>query len=384
MVKIVLMSVGDIILDLDGYANALEHVGPVLRQADFAMASCDQCFSDLGDNPNGYWPIHYGAPPHKADMLTAIVAAGLNVLNFGNNHSLDWGYEAMEDCVARCSAEDVYSFGYGSSLSQAREPLILEKNGLRIGNLAYCSVGPEGYAATDTRPGHVPLRAYTHYEQWNPQPGTPPLIHTFADRNDLSAMVADISALRDKVDVITVSHHWGVHFIPELIADYQFEVAHAAIDAGADVIFGNHPHMPKGIELYKGKPVFYGMNDFACAGAWQSPAHQPGNRFPQSKDWDWTRHGKLLSERFGQVGHQDKSSTMIAKLLIEKGGVARVSVIPCFINDDLRPEPVTRADPRAQRICDEFQRISSSQGIDITLEWDGDEIILKGTDKLLP
>ncbi|CAI8242316.1 MAG: Capsule biosynthesis protein CapA [SAR116 cluster bacterium] len=197
-------------------------------------------------------------------------------------------------------------------------------------------------------------------------------------------MVADISALRDKVDVITVSHHWGVHFIPELIADYQFEVAHAAIDAGADVIFGNHPHMPKGIELYKGKPVFYGMNDFACAGAWQSPADQPGNRFPQSKDWDWTRHGKLLSERFGQVGHQDKSSTMIAKLLIEKGGVARVSVIPCFINDDLRPEPVTRADPRAQRICDEFQRISSSQGIDITLEWDGDEIILKGTDKLLP
>jgi len=117
------MSVGDIILDLDGYANALEHVAPVLRQADFAMASCDQCFSDLGDTPNGYWPIYYGAPPHKADMLTAIAAAGLNVLNFGNNHSLDWGYEAMEDCIARCSVEDVYSFGYGSSLSQAREPL---------------------------------------------------------------------------------------------------------------------------------------------------------------------------------------------------------------------------------------------------------------------
>ena len=86
-------------------------------------------------------------------------------------------------------------------------------------------------------------------------------------------------------------YHWGVHYIPEVIADYQFEVGHAALDAGADLILGAHAHLPKGMEVYRGKTIFHGMNDFACRGAWSSPGTQPGSPFPESTTWDWTGYG---------------------------------------------------------------------------------------------
>ena len=60
-----------------------------------------------------------------------------------------------------------------------------------------------------------------------------------------------------------VSLHWGIHFVRGDLADYQREVAHAAIEAGADMILGHHPHVLKAIELYRGKPIFYSLGNFA-------------------------------------------------------------------------------------------------------------------------
>ena len=71
--------------------------------------------------------------------------------------------------------------------------------------------------------------------------------------------IDDIKKLRPLVDVLIVSQHWGVHFVPFVIATYQYEVGHAAIDAGADLIIGHHAHILKGIEVYKGKVIFFGM-----------------------------------------------------------------------------------------------------------------------------
>ena len=69
--------------------------------------------------------------------------------------------------------------------------------------------------------------------------------------------------LRKQVDIVALSIHWGIHFIPAVLADYQREVAHAAIDAGADVILGHHTHILKPIEVYKGKVIFYSLANFA-------------------------------------------------------------------------------------------------------------------------
>jgi poly-gamma-glutamate synthesis protein (capsule biosynthesis protein) len=370
------MGVGDVILDPKSHSKAFAEVKHVLKQADFVVANCDQVYSDKREDPSGFWQIHVSAPPGGAAMLDSVIDAGINVINLGNNHSLDWGYEAMFDCIDRCRNLGIVTFGFGKNLEHARRPAIVEKNGTKIGFLAYCSVGPIGYEATLDRPGHVPLRAYTHYEQWDPQPGTPPLIHTFANRGDLRRMIKDIEDLRPKVDVLTVSYHWGVHYIPALIADYQFEAAHAAIDAGADVIFGHHAHLPKGIEVYKSKPIFYSMHNFAAAGEWCPPATQPGCKYPASQTWDFTRFGRLFEERFKKLADEESRSTMIAKLLIEGGRIARVSYIPCYYDDDKNPRVVKQDEEKGQQIFEHFKRLSRSQNLDTEFQWKGDEIII--------
>ena len=108
------------------------------------------------------------------------------------------------------------------------------------------------------------MRGLTVYEQIeHDQPGTPSRIHTFPHRDDLQAMVNDIRQAKSQADLVILSLHWGIHFIPAVIADYQREVAHAAIDSGADLILGHHAHILKGTEVYSGKVVFYSLCNFA-------------------------------------------------------------------------------------------------------------------------
>ena len=376
MAEIDLIAVGDVILDPDNHDRAFAHVKHVMRDADITVVNCDQVYSDLGDSPSGFWPIYSSAPPRSAAMLDTLADAGVDLISFGNNHSMDWGYEAMFDCIERCRERGIATVGFGRNLVQAREPTIIERNGTRFGFLAYCCVGPPGYDATGDRPGHAPVRIHTHYEQWDPQPGTPPLIRTFAERGDLRNMVGDIERLRERVDVVVPIYHWGVHYIPELIADYQFEVGHAAVDAGADLIVGAHAHLPKGVEVYKGRVVFHGMNDFACAGAWSSPASQPGCRYPESSTWDWTRHGALLRERFGEVPDEITRPSMIARATVDAGAVSRVAYLPCDLDDERAPEIVGPDDERGAKVFEYFRAISRSQGLDTEFRWDGGEVVI--------
>ena len=106
------------------------------------------------------------------------------------------------------------------------------------------------------------MRASTFYEQVDWQPGTPPRIVTLANKDDLAAMVEDIKKVRPLVDVLIMSIHWGVHHVPAVIAMYQKEVGHAAIDAGVDIILGHHAHILKAVEVYKGKVIFYSIGNF--------------------------------------------------------------------------------------------------------------------------
>ena len=376
MSEITLVAVGDIILEPDSHDRAFARIKPVLEAGDITFGNCDQVYSDLGESPNGFWPIQAGAVPHSTAMLDSLVDAGFDVLGFGNNHILDWGYEAFLDSLSQVRGRGLEPLGAGKDLPSARKPVIVERNANRVGFLAYCCVGFEGYEATADRPGHVPMRIHTHYEQWDPQPGTPPLIHTFGFREDLRELVEDVESLRGQVDVVVVAFHWGVHYIPELIADYQHEVGHAAIDAGADIVLGCHAHLPKGIEVYGGKAIFHGMHEIACRGAWSSPATQPGSRFPESKTWDWTRYGSLLKERFGEVPKEITRYAMIARITIRDGRISRVAYLPCVHDADLHPVIVTRDDPRGQIVFDYYRKISRSQGLDTEFSWDGDEVVV--------
>ncbi|MEK6709484.1 MAG: CapA family protein, partial [Nitrospinota bacterium] len=125
------------------------------------------------------------------------------------------------------------------------------------------SILPYGSAAGPSKPGVNPLRALTAYRpRMNPAeyPGAPAEVHTWADPAGLKEMVKAIRALRRKVDALVVNHHWGTSMTHEP-REFQREIAHASVDAGADLVLGGHPHVLQGVELYKGRPIVYSMGN---------------------------------------------------------------------------------------------------------------------------
>src|SRR5262249_59210874 len=105
------------------------------------------------------------------------------------------------------------------------------------------------------------------------RPGVPPEIVTWADAGYLRAFTDDIVALTSHADIVVASCHWG---LGQEVLDYMTQIAHAAIDAGAHVVMGHGPHYSLPVEVYKGRPIFYGLGSFAF---------HTGDRDPQRCDW---------------------------------------------------------------------------------------------------
>jgi poly-gamma-glutamate capsule biosynthesis protein CapA/YwtB (metallophosphatase superfamily) len=352
---VTLLGVGDILIDREQPETIFRHVAEFLRSADIVFANCEQALSDKGcPNPE---QAAYSDPRN----IPALLDAGIDVVSLANNHTQDWGPEALLDTMARLKEAGLPYVGVGRNLTEARQPVILERKGTKVGFLAYGCVGPDGYEAEDDKPGYAPVRSWTIYDRVDPQPAAPPRIVSIPYKDDLAAMVYDIQKLKAKVDVVVISFHWGLHFMPRIIPMYCFDIGHAAIDAGADLILGTHTHILKGIEVYKGKAIFYSESNFAL---------ETGG--PHMRD---QRHIGKFHKHYGLPGPEVRY-TLIAKAIIEGGDVRQVSYIPCYANDQSEPEIVTRSDPRGQQVFDYVEDISRSEGLLDHFSWEGDEVII--------
>jgi len=322
--QVTLLAVGDVALRVTAPETQLAGIRPLLRAADVAFGQLETPLTNEGTRQ--LFPGFRGASGNAdrdADAAAGVLAdAGFTVMSFAGNHTMDRSAPAMLASVAAAEGRGVRIVGVGENLAAAREPVIVKSGGTTIGFLAYCSVLPRGYDATQVRAGVAPLRARTFYEQVDWQAGTPPRIVTTTHSGDLAGLRDDIKRLREQVDVVVVSMHWGIHFEAGTIADYQYEAAHAAVDAGADVILGHHGHVIKGIEYYKDKPIFYSLGNVTLL-----PRGEAGE--PLTAD-----------------GRLDAQMTMIAKLTFEDGKVSRVAIIPCWLDLRLEPEVIPPDDDR--------------------------------------
>jgi poly-gamma-glutamate synthesis protein (capsule biosynthesis protein) len=257
-----LYAVGDVAAFFKNPETMFAHTASVLKEADLRFCENERHYTDryTEDDLMPGVPCTEIAPRQHA---SAFKDGGFDVVAFASNHSMDLGATAMLETVDAIRAQGCAVIGAGRNLTEARKPAIFERKGRKIAFLAYASVLRNGWEASATRPGCAPMRATTFYQQLDYQPGTPPFIVSHPYPGDLEAMRADIAAVRSQADVVVLSFHWGIHYVRGAIAMYQKEVAYAAIDAGADLIVGHHPHMLKGIEVYKGKAIFYSMGNFA-------------------------------------------------------------------------------------------------------------------------
>jgi capsule synthesis protein PGA_cap len=175
-------------------------------------------------------------------LLPILGQGGIDGVTLANNHILDAGVPGLRETIVHLDNAGIAYAGAGMNLAEAREPMIFELGETKVGVLSYLRVPSYDWAwATETSPGTAPLLA--------------------------DVMREDIERLRSEVDLVVVSPHWGKEYIatPE---PWQVDIAHAAVDAGADIIVGGHAHWPKGIEVYSGKPIFYGVGNFLLDQSW--------------------------------------------------------------------------------------------------------------------
>jgi hypothetical protein len=353
--SITIMGVGDVLIDREKPETIFKNVSDVLRSADIAYANCEQALSDKGI-PNPIQAAH-----HDSRNLKAFLSAGFDVVSLANNHSLDWGREALTDTFSRLKAAGLPFVGAGNNISEAHQPAILERKGTKVGFLGYSSVHLPGYEATGEKPGVAQIRVWTVYDKVDYQPATPPRVVTIPHKDDIKAMIEDIKRLKSQVDVVVLCLHWGLHLVPRIIPDYCIDIGHTAIDVGADLIMGTHAHILKGVEMYKGKAIFYSTGEFAL----ELGSHMRDHA-----------HIKEMDDIHGTAYLDKRKYSMIVKATIRDGSIQRVSYLPCFVNKQFEPEIKKKTDTLGQDIYNYVEDISKSEHLKANFAWDKDEVVI--------
>ncbi len=219
--------------------------------------------------------VFKSSPEYSARILAE---AGFDVLSLANNHMMDYRAAGLEQTMSELDAHGIAVVGAGPDRAGASAPVVLECDGLRVAYLAYSLVVPAQSQAGPHAPG----------------------INTLS-QNYRSALERAITPLHGQADVIVCSFHWGTESSANA-AQYQIDIAHAAVEAGADLVIGHHPHCLQGFEFYRDGLIAYSLGNFQFSG----PSH------------------KLAS----------------CILTVEAGaeGIATVQLIPVWLHDG-RPEP---------------------------------------------
>jgi hypothetical protein len=371
MDKKIFFATGDLGVKRPNEESIFDKVRDILKQGDLIFGQLEPCISDVG-TPSQQARLPMRCKPEGAK---AIANAGFNVISFATNHCMDWGRDAFFRTIELIKQNGMLPVGVGENIEEARKPVIVDLDGTRIGFLAYCSVNPQDYWALKDRPGCNPMRPlYAGVLREHDQPGTPLVQYTWPHPEDLQNMIDDITALRPQVDILMVSQHWGIHFTPRVLAEYQRYVAHFAIDAGADIILGHHTHILKPIEVYKNKAIIYSMANFAIEGP---------DKFFEGKQGliNDSRHDAIraLNTDFkndsGRVMPVDSYKSILLKCVIDDRKIKSVSFLPLQLDQITNdPEILKANDPRFGEIVEYMEEITIDQKIEPHFTIEGEEV----------
>lgn len=358
-----LIAVGDIILGPDP-EPFFESVAPVLRSADIVSGQLEVPYTTRNAEA-----MAQGRDPEN---LRALVSAGFHVVTLAGNHCMDAGLAGIEDTLAWLRDHRVAFLGVGTNLQQAKLPVILEREGTRYGFLDYNCVGPKETWATANKAGCSYVHVITHYELDHATPGGPPTIYTWAEPVTLGAMRDDIGHLRPHCDVLVVSLHKGLGHTPVKLAAYELQVSHAAIDAGADLVLGHHAHILRGIELYKGKPIFHGLCNLV---AWVPSLAKPRQ---DSQDWA-TRRRELFGfepdpEYPTYPFHPEAKYTAMAHCLVRDGKIIEIGYLPVLVSKDGKPM-LMKKEGGGQEVFEYMDKITRGAGLSTKYRWEKDLVL---------
>ncbi len=242
-----LVTVGDIMLGRgvlnqmtarNDYRFPYRAIKSELDAGDLRVGNLECMVTDLVQPPSDPSTFTFICPSQGMDGLTY---AGFDIVTLANNHSNGEGQVVFNDMRKSLTRNKIAHCGGGDNLAQATTPAIATAKGVRVAILSYDNIMPQGPFATEGSWGLAPI--------------------------DVNRLPADIAAARQKADLVIPYFHWGIEYTEDPTT-YQQSVARAAIDAGANMVLGNHPHWTQGIERYKGKLIIYSMGNFVFDQDW--------------------------------------------------------------------------------------------------------------------
>lgn len=264
----------------------LEKVAPILQQGDFTLGNLEgpvcelkKALSKPGLSSSKLLPDHMVMPAEIAEVLKK---AGFDALSTAGSVTMIKGSDSMLETLSHLDAAGLAHSGSGKNLIEAHKPAILERNGIKLALLSYGSIfEPDSFPARENRPGIATVSVSTAYQippNIQNMPGVLPRVVTIPDPEDAEFMLDDVRKAKSIADIVVVSWHWGVtkyansratglslEDSPSFVLNYQEEMARAAIDAGADIIMGHHPHRLLGMEIYKEKLICYSLGNLVMS-----------------------------------------------------------------------------------------------------------------------
>lgn len=347
-----LIFTGDLILDEPQPDHWMSGIAPALRSADLTIGHLEVPHTTHIAASGDDVPAPGADPTH----LAALARAGVGVVTLAGNHIADLGEVGIADTLRGLAAAGIAYTGAGANLSEARKPAIVARGGKRIAVLSYNCVGPESSWARPAQAGC----SYIRVEPADGGPIRPAAALEHIDPQSLTTLAADIEHAKAHADIVVVAFHKGIVHTRARLAPYERPLAHAAVEAGCDVVIAHHAHIVRGIEFHRGVPIFHGLGN----GCVVTRALSPDQASPERAAW-----ARKRKELFGfepdpayvlAPFHPEAVNAMLGRMQIDAAGRVRVGFIPVHVEPPGRPRVALDA---AQPIADYIQAIGIEAGL---------------------
>ncbi|MEA2611916.1 MAG: hypothetical protein QOG32_1642, partial [Chloroflexota bacterium] len=211
------------------------------------ISSADLALANMEESAPDHFKFHPHGTAFTGDpaLISGIARAGIDVASVASTHIGDGGKAGILQTIASLKRYGITPFGAGPNLAAARKPAIFVLGGVKVAILGYDGISARYYGAGKTTIGDAPLKAAYFKE--------------------------DIAAARAAgAQVVIGFPHWGIEYTFGPSASQQ-RLGRQMIDAGADLVIGNHPHWVQSVEIYKGKPIWYSLGNFTFDQSWSEP-----------------------------------------------------------------------------------------------------------------
>lgn len=318
--EITISVVGDVAISREQPEDAFTHVLDTLKSTTFSCCNSEVPLSNRGMPQYGKFETLH-APP---EMIKGFVHCGFKVVSLANNHSMDYGPDALLDTIGLLDEHGILHAGAGRNIHEARKPAVFECGGTRFAFISFATEAFFGYGAHAEKPGIALIRRDPLYGP------------TCVNPDDADSVEELIASVRKEVDFVITAFHWGLSQSRSLTQS-QLALGRRAADAGAGLVIGHHPHVLQGAEVYRGTLILYSLGNFVFD-------LMPEFLSPATRD------------------------TVLVKVSLSGSTLKQAVFMPVWINGLGQPELLDKIAPKSKEILQTLHRLSAARGTELSID----------------